>query len=89
MDEEYCKFVKATCGFIGEKTGCCTVIIHGHTHTQSVDEDDGITRYNCCVDYKPNHYAPVEFTKEMFPELYTEEAAYFQTLETKQTEGQN
>lgn len=46
MDEEYCKFVKATCGFIGEKTGCCTRIIHGHTHTQRVDEDDGITRYN-------------------------------------------
>lgn len=89
MDEEYCKFVKATCGFIGEKTDCCTVIIHGHTHTQSVDEDDGITRYNCCVDYKPNHYAPVEFTKVKFPDLYTEVADYFQALETKQTECQN
>lgn len=89
MDEEYCKFVKATCGFIGEKTDCCTVIIHGHTHTQSVDEDDGITRYNCCVDYKPNHYAPVEFTKVKFPDLYTEVADYFQALESKQTEWQN
>ena len=61
----------------------------GHTHTQSVDEDDGITRYNCCVDYKPNHYAPVEFTKVKFPDLYTEVADYFQALESKQTEWQN
>lgn len=89
MDEEYCKFVKATRGFIGDKTGFCTRIIHGHTNTQRVDEDDGITRYNCCVDYKPNHYAPVEFTKVKFPDLYTEVAAYFQALESKQTEWQN
>lgn len=89
MDEEYCKFVKATRGFIGDKTGFCIRIIHGHTHTQRVDEDDGITRYNCCVDYKPNHYAPVEFTKVKFPDLYTEVAAYFQALESKQTEWQN
>ena len=89
MDEEYCKFVKATRGFIGDKTGFCTRIIHGHTHTQRVVEDDGITRYNCCVDYKPNHYAPVEFTKVKFPDLYTEVAAYFQALESKQTECQN
>lgn len=34
MDEEYCKFVKATRGFIGDKTGFCTRIIHGHTHTR-------------------------------------------------------
>lgn len=56
---------------------------------QRVDEDDGITRYNCCVDYKPNHYAPVEFTKVKFQDLYTEVAAYFQALESKQTEWQN
>lgn len=87
MDEEYCRFVKATRDFIGEKTGLCTRIIHGHTHTRSVDEDDGITRYNCCVDYKPNHYAPVEFFKEMFPELYKDVVAYFQALESKQAEG--
>lgn len=89
MDEEYCKFVKATRGLIGEKTGFCTRIIHGHPHTQRVDEDDGITRYNCCVDYKTNHYAPVEFTKVKFPDLYTEVTDYFQALESKQTEWQN
>lgn len=40
----------------------CTRIIHGHTHNQTPDINDGIPRWNVCVDYGSNNYRPLLIT---------------------------
>lgn len=37
----------------------CTKIIHGHTHTRDCVTNDGIERWNVCVDYGNNNFSPL------------------------------
>ncbi len=37
----------------------CAEIYHGHIHNKHPASFDGISRYNMCVDYKPNDFRPV------------------------------
>ena len=46
-------------------------IYHGHVHNKAILRDDGITRYNCCIDRFSKGYNIIAFPSDLEPALIT------------------
>lgn len=58
LGPEVCSKHEAEAKAVFKNSGC-SKIIHGHTHNTPCQYDDGLWRWNVCVDYGQNNFSPL------------------------------